>query len=242
MIRKRWNNLSHLGHGTLSLLPLLGLVLLLIGGCWIWLVMTSPNWFPFKHVRIVANYSYIPAPQLQRIVRRSIQGGFFSLNVAKLKRELLQQSWVDQVAIRRLWPSTLLVRVIEHHPVARWNEGGLLSEQGKVFYPNLAKQRLDLPHLMGTEQSAPRVLNEYRSLSTLLLPLKLKIAKLRLTARDSWEMRLANGIRVNLGRENIDMRMEKFVLAYPQLRHRQSASISQVDLRYPNGFAVAWQP
>ena len=51
-------------------------------------------------------------------------------------------------------------------------------------------------------------------------------------------MRLASGVTLELGRENIESRLDRFIAAYPRTVGRLQRRITYVDLRYPNGFAV----
>jgi cell division septal protein FtsQ len=53
-------------------------------------------------------------------------------------------------------------------------------------------------------------------------------------------MQFANGIEINLGREDFTERLQRFVDIYPRILASQSDKIAVVDLRYTNGFAVRW--
>jgi len=219
-------------------LPLFAFAALILLMCWLWLVMTSANMFAFRQIKIQANYGYIATDELQELVRNHVHGGFFSIDLSRLKEALLRHPWVNQVAVRRVWPATLVVIVSEHRPLARWNQDGVISDSGVVFTPQRSSIPKELPQFFGDDSSAMRLLGEYHTLQTLLLPLKLELIELEKTARDSWRARLSNGLTIILGREDIDARLEKLVVAYPRLRFTAPAEKIRVDLRYPNGFAV----
>ena len=68
-----------------------------------------------------------------------------------------------------------------------------------------------------------------------------RIAALRLDARGAWEIDLDNGVRVRLGRRQVDERFERFVAAALRLVVQRPAEMSYVDMRYTNGFAVGWR-
>lgn len=231
---------SGLSSWMWSLLPMLGLAGLIILGCWVWLLMTSPSMLPFKRVRVIANYAYIQSPALEQVVQDSINGGFFSLDLKQLKQHLLKQPWIANVALRRVWPDTLMITVYEQNPIARWGENGVVNDQGQVFYPATDSIPSALPLLVGPEGSAPQVLIELNNLKLMLQPLDLQIGELRLSPREAWHAVLSNGVEVTLGRQDVDARFQKFVSLYPKLTAQNDTKIKQVDLRYPNGFAVKW--
>ena len=63
-----------------------------------------------------------------------------------------------------------------------------------------------------------------------------------LSARYAWQLRLANGIVLELGRDqarqSLEERLARFVAAYPRAAAHLDQRIGYVDLRYPNGFAM----
>jgi cell division protein FtsQ len=63
-----------------------------------------------------------------------------------------------------------------------------------------------------------------------------------LSARYAWQLRLANGIVLDLGRDqarqSLEERLARFVAAYPRAAAHLNRRIDHVDLRYPNGFSI----
>ena len=64
--------------------------------------------------------------------------------------------------------------------------------------------------------------------------------RLVLTPRYAWQLRLANGLSLVLGRDAdvAEKRLERFVAAYEQTVAQLPGRHDYVDLRYANGFAV----
>ena len=58
----------------------------------------------------------------------------------------------------------------------------------------------------------------------------------------AWQVRLANGIALELGRDqarqSLEERLARFVAVYPRAAAHLNQRIGHVDLRYPNGFAI----
>jgi cell division protein FtsQ len=62
--------------------------------------------------------------------------------------------------------------------------------------------------------------------------------QVRVSPRRAWQLRLDNGLTLELGREQIEARLARFVGAYDRTLGRLGRRIEHVDLRYSNGFAV----
>ena len=84
------------------------------------------------------------------------------------------------------------------------------------------------------------MLAEYRTFVALLAPHALVLRQLSVDARGDANLRLDNGLEVRLGRENAELRLERFVsVALPTLAS-QLPNVAYVDMRYTNGFAVGF--
>jgi cell division protein FtsQ len=66
----------------------------------------------------------------------------------------------------------------------------------------------------------------------------LEIANLALTPRRAWQITTTNGMVVELGRVEMQPRLEKFVSVYSSTIAGLNMKVTYADLRYPNGFAV----
>ena len=158
-------------------------------------------------------------------------------------RGLLEQTpWVRRAAVRRQWPDHLLVQIEEQVPIARWQDHRLVNRYGELFQGD---SDAVLPELAGPPGAERQVAARYTTFSALLAPLGSELAQLVLSPRYAWQLKLASGITLELGRdrprEPVDARLERFVTAYPQVVAALGHPIEHVDLRYPHGFAVRAQ-
>jgi len=142
-----------------------------------------------------------------------------------------------------------VVSLVEHTPLARWNNEALVNADGEIFVAAVADK---LPRLTGPDDSNAEVVAAYRRHLATLAPLGMNISELRLSPRRAWWMRLDNGMQLALGREQTDARLARFVALYPRLIAAPGAAAtpstpilpatpdlpSTIDLRYPDGFAV----
>lgn len=215
---------------------------LLVGsGYWGWRQLMKPDTLPFRHIDIVTKAAHVTSSRLQRVAWENLRGGFFSLNMNALKQGLLNLPWVADVSLRRHWPDTLIVTVVEQHPVARWGPSAVINDRGKVFYPDLKTIPKTLSLLEGPPGSESEIVNIYQKLRGDSNTLGLGIQSLVVSPRFAYRLLLSNHILVILGRESILPRFNRFVKLYPQLIGQKSDQVLRVDLRYPNGLAIRWK-
>ena len=142
--------------------------------------------------------------------------------------------WVREVTVRRRFPDALEVRIEAHVALARWNDHQLVSAQGEVFSAN---HEGELPRLSGPEGAAPEMAREFPRIVRALEPMGIALSELRLSARGAWQVVLASGLVLELGRTDLAARLERFVEVWPRIASQESAPV-YADLRYPNGFAL----
>lgn len=178
---------------------------------------------------------------IQQLVAPYAGSSFFAADMASLRSELEQLPWIAQVEVRRVWPDQVLVQLEEQLPVARWGDGAVLNNSGRAFTPNDLQNYQHLPLLQGPKRAQAQVMQQYQRLSQMLRPLGFSITRLELRERGSWFVSTAQGIELLLGRDHLVEKVQRFVAIYNKALKDKAASIASVDMRYPNGLAVAWR-
>ncbi len=218
---------------------LVGLLLVAAVGVSVrWLL--DPQTLPIRHVQISGQFRHLTSAQLQEAVAGTVVGGFFTVNVAAVMRAARTLPWVDTASVRRVWPDTLQLEVAEQVPVARWGEHDLLNRRGERFSPPVDTLPSGLPELRGPDGMEATLTASYYEMSKALAADGLKIKSLVQDPRRSWHVGLENGIELRLGHDNAYAHLLRFVRFYPQVLASRANEIATVDLRYTNGFAVAW--
>jgi cell division protein FtsQ len=185
--------------------------------------------------------AHVEPATVRATVQPLIGKGFFTTDVDTLSAAVVQLPWVAEANVRRQWPHTLSVDIVEETPVARWGTDGLMDARGRVFAKSRDAAYAKLPHLSGGEGSEQDVLAQYNTLTGLLAPRGLAIAVLAVDIRGAATLELDDGIEVRLGREQAEQRLARFgAEALPALGARLT-SVAYVDMRYSNGFAVGWR-
>ncbi|WED43232.1 cell division protein FtsQ/DivIB [Legionella cardiaca] len=222
-----------------SFLTILVICALFLAARLIYLYVADPKRFPINTVKIVASYHHISHKDLEIILTKYVDSSFFSLPVGKLYTDLAAFDWADQVQIERIWPDTLKITLVEKIPAATWNDA-MMTEDGELFNYG---GRLDssLPHLSGPANQQKEVLQVYKKMSKILSIYGLHAASLEWRDNRAWELSLANGIQLRLGKRDLETRITRFCKAYPAVFAERSDQLASVDLRYPRGMAVQWK-
>lgn len=196
---------------------------------------------PLTKITIEGEFKYLNQQDLTVLVNDSIDGGFLTVDLSTLKSVLQQHPWVSRVMIERHWPSQLKINITEEVPIARWGEKAFLNRLGESL--NIAdNSRLRrLPLLTAEFGDSTEIMEQYQSLSKLLLPTGLKLTELKLDGLGVWHVKTNRGIRLVIGREKVGEKIRRLVLVWESGLNVQSDNIESIDMRYPNGFAVAWR-
>jgi cell division protein FtsQ len=196
---------------------------------------------PISKVTIHGQLSPANQEVIQQLVGRYSGASFFASDMSALRSELEQLPWISQVEVRRVWPDQIKVSLEEQLPVARWGEDALLNNSGKAFTPRELGNYQRLPLLQGPQRAQEQVMQQYQMLSQILRPLGFSITRLELRERGSWFVSTAQGIELLLGRDHLVEKVQRFVAIYNKALKDKADNIASVDLRYPNGLAVAWR-
>jgi cell division protein FtsQ len=194
-----------------------------------------PGLFPLQSVNLSTAPQRVDPAAVEQVVRNEVQGNFFTVDLERLRQSLGKLPWVRNVSIRREFPHRLEVELEEYQALARWNNSALVNSQGEVF---IAKSEMVMPDFVGQEGTAAEVTLQYAQFSQQLAALDLQVTRLVLSPRHAWQLRLSNGMVLELGREDMQQRLARFVAAYPYSLAAIQSQVKYVDLRYSNGFAV----
>ena len=207
---------------------------------------------PVAKVEIRGELVFMNKDEIRSIVEDNISGGFFTVDLNRVREIVSQQPWVENVSLRRRWPDALEVFVEERKPIAFWNDDGYISESGHVFKPESIDKKLNLPELDGPDGQHNNVWKFMNVLYKEMSLLNYTVTSLELDERRAWQLKIEknigvgdeeirSGISVRLGRFDTEKRLRRFVRVLPELSAKKEFAdneINVIDMRYPNGFAV----
>lgn len=191
--------------------------------------------FALHELRVIGAPGFITQEQVKAITKRDFRGTFFTVDIVRLRTAFEKLPWVRKVDVRRQWPDRIDVVIEVHQPLARWGDAGLVNVQGEVF---IATTDAMLPVFSGPEGAAVEVAAQYEVFRREFSAIGREPVAVRLSPRRAWQVRLDNGMTLEVGREQVAARIARFLTAYPQTLAALGRRADYVDLRYANGFAV----
>jgi cell division protein FtsQ len=235
-----WDNPRMLNTAAGALVGVAAFVFLIVG---VALLLRSPL-LPITTVELTHSLGRTTRAEIETATRGRIGGNFFAVAPAQVRAGLEQLPWVRRVSVRRVWPDRLEVTLEEHVVLARW--GGVDDDPQRQALVNTYGERFNgrsdevLPTFLGPAGSEREMAHRYARFSAALAPLGSELERLVLTPRYAWQLRLASGLHVMLGRdaEGAEARLRRFVEAYPATLGSVAPRHEYIDLRYPNGFAL----
>ena len=195
---------------------------------------------PVRRVLVEGAFQRVSPPEIETAVVEVVRGGLASVDLDRVRERVERIDWVDRAVVQRRWPDAIRVVVTEQVAAARWNEAGLLNARGELFLRNARYVPPELPLLQGPQGSEGPVAQLYLEAQGRLLEAGLRLTGVRLDERGAWQVELANGVVVKLGRQFVDERLERFIRLASPLVAKRLAEINHVDMRYTNGFSVGW--
>ncbi len=201
--------------------------------------------FPINTIQVVGDIENLKQQTLQAAMVGYLDAGFFTVDVAAIKKAVETLEWIESASVRRVWPDKIRVLVTEQKAIAQWDNGALINRNGMLFSPEKMSYPEQLVRFNGPEAMRIELLELYQELQPMLKKQALDMTKVELDGRRALEISLSNGIRFILGRQrNVGesgLLIERFLIACKQGLAGKLDNIAIVDFRYTNGFSVRWK-
>ena len=225
-----------------DLLFLAGALALLVAGA-VWAARLPL--FPLREVVLTKRLNELRQDDLEYTLVTHLKGNFFSVNLEGMRVAIEQLPWVRHADARRQWPGRIEINIEEHMPVAFWGSatGQLVNQYGEVFTAMMNRPpETPMPVLTGPAGMSTEMLSSFQEAESLLSPLGRWPKALVMSQRQALQLRLDDGMRVELGRQYakapLKQRLTRFVEHYPEILQLAGQRPEIVDMRYPNGFAL----
>ena len=200
-----------------------------------WQLAARQPMFELREVALTGAPAHVARGEIEDLVRRELRGNFLTLDLAAVSASFQTLPWVRRASVRRQWPARLEVALEEHVPLARWAAGGLVNTHGEVFR---AAYDVELPVFVGPDGTAREIAIQYRYFRTSLAAIGETPVRVEVSPRGAWQVKLASGVTLALGREQMEARVARYVALHDRSLAPLGRRFDYVDLRYPGGFAV----
>lgn len=195
---------------------------------------------PVERILVTGKLENLRREAVREALAGELGDGLLVLDLAVLRERLEQLPWVYRAEVRRRFPGTLEVRVVEQVPIARWGDEAFLNHEARVIEVVDATRWTKLPEIRGPEGSEARLMRYYRQLRLDLAPLAMQPVALREDDFGQLSVMLDNGALVELGDHAFRGRVQRLVKLWRRELAQARAPIRRIDLRYESGAAVAF--
>ena len=199
------------------------------------------DFLPLREIRVTSPVAKTSSAEIDAAVRGHIAGNFLGVDLAEVRAAFERLPWVRRASVRRVWPDRLEVELEEHVALARWGDDALVNTYGERFVARFATSGdQPLPLFVAPTGTEQQVASRYASFSRIVAPLGTSVDRIVVSPRLAWQLRLANGLNLMLGRDSDggEERLRRFVASYADTLGKIQRRHEYVDLRYPNGFAL----
>lgn len=229
------------GQWMKRLIVLMVLILLFVAGKELRLWLLNPVAWPIRIVKVEGAGGAISPQRVKKIVATRLGEGFFGIKLDAVAKALTGIPWVYHADVKRRWPDALVIRLTPQQAYAYWDKDALLNRQGDPFRPLISSFPKGLPSLAGPDGKEHELMQRYLAAKELFASDGLTVVSVREDARRAYRLQFANGIELVIGRKWDTSRMARLVAVYARMLASKASTIARIDLRYPNGFAVAWR-
>lgn len=204
--------------------------------------LTDEQSLPLTALILTGDRQHITHDLVRKIlIEQEDRLNFFTLEIAEIQKQLEKRPWVYSVSIRKRWPDTLKIHIVEQTIVATWNNKALLNRFGDIVEV-VPTQQDNYIALSGENDKTTEALNMYLKLKELLQPSQYRIEALNNDKRNSTQLTLSNGVSLRLGQEQKLERIQLFLKVFPRIVKKYDIqTIEYVDLRYDTGLAIGWK-
>ena len=216
---------------------LIAVSMVVIVGVW---VTKQVDDIPIKTIEIQSSLEKVNKTEIKTIAQNYMHGGFFTVDLEAFENQLNDIPWVYRATIKRQWPNKLVINLVEQQPYFRWGKQHLINKYAQIFYVDNLDDYLHLPLLEGVLGREKVIIDLYYRYQKDFERVGSKIISLKEDARYDKEIRLADGILINVGREQTEQQMRRCLHSLAMFTKAEREAIASIDLRHSNGFAVRW--
>ena len=196
--------------------------------------------FPIRQIQLSGTLEYLDRNDIESILEDYLGDGFFEVDIHDLQQRIEARPWTESASVRRVWPDRVSVSVLEHTPVARWDDQHLLSSRAAVFGAD-SNAFAHLPQVYAENRPPAWVLDQFHRLQQRFTDIGEQVVAVRIDNRGAVDVELTNALTIKLGREEVERKITRLLNIYDTQILPRRAQILRLDLRYSNGFAIAWK-
>ncbi len=203
--------------------------------------ITSRTGFAVDQVRVTGHRETSEIDILEKL---ELDGwtSLIGFDVGTARERVASLPWVQVASVRKVYPSTLEVKIEERKPFAIWQQGqdlAIVEASGRVIVPFSGGRHADLPLVVGAgaAQTAQAFVTKVKGYPVIAGRVKgyIRVADRR------WDLWLDNGVTIKLPEHGEDAAIAE-LLQMDREDKLLSRDIKSVDLRFSDRVVVQLTP
>jgi cell division protein FtsQ len=193
--------------------------------------------FPIATVSI-SGEEHLSREEILATIGVTARSSLLFLDVADARARLLTNPWIAEATVQKLLPDRLVISISERAAFALWQKDGrvgVISVDGTVLEPSVLARYADLPLVVGT--GAETRAKDFLALLNRRPELRANVRASVLVAERRWNLRLKNGVDVQLPEFDVERALDQFAALEHDVK-LSDRDITVIDLRLADRVTV----
>ena len=189
--------------------------------------------FPIEEIEIISSDKKYNDKKLSKYIDSIYGNDLLLSNIDMIQKNIISDEWISDVEVIKSFPSKLSIRIIEHQPLAIYNNQ-IMSKSGILI--RSSSNLGNLPVVVD-KQKRPTV--AYDILSSSLDGLKkINLVVKKIEIYHSLIKIYTSSMVLISDKTNFKKNMQRLVPSFSDLKNTYGKKITSIDMRYSNGFAI----
>tara|TARA_B100001093_G_scaffold517233_1_gene598193 strand:+ start:292 stop:936 length:645 start_codon:yes stop_codon:yes gene_type:complete len=189
--------------------------------------------FPIEEIDIISSDKKYNEKKLNKYIESLYENDLLLSNIDSIQKNIISDEWISDAEIIKSFPSKLVIRIIQHEPVAIYNNQ-VMSTTGVLI--NSSSNLDNLPIIIDKEKE-PTAAYDVLSLSLVNLK-KIDLIVKKIEIHHSLIKVYTSTIILVSDKTNYQKNMQRLVPLFSDLKNTFGKKITSIDMRYSNGFAI----
>ena len=189
--------------------------------------------FPIEEIEIISSDKKYNEKKLSKYIDSIYGNDLLLSNIDMIQKNIISDEWISDVEVIKSFPSKLSIRIIEHQPLAIYNNQ-IMSESGIII-----RSSSNLGNLPVVVDKEKRPTVAYDILSSSLDGLKkINLVVKKIEIYHSLIKIYTTSIILISDKTNFKKNIQRLVPSFSDLKNTYGKNITSIDMRYSNGFAI----
>lgn len=189
--------------------------------------------FPIEEIEIISSDKKYNEKKLSKYIDSIYGNDLLLSNIDMIQKNIISDEWISDVEVIKSFPSKLSIRIIEHQPLAIYNNQ-IMSKSGILI--RSSSNLGNLPVVVD-KQKRPTV--AYDILSSSLDGLKkINLVVKKIEIYHSLIKIYTSSMVLISDKTNFKKNIQRLVPSFSDLKNTYGKKITSIDMRYSNGFAI----